>query len=74
MGACCSKCGVYTTNNKPESRDTTHTGDTPKLSRLQQKDSFSNGKVHTNGNGLAGKGGERDSGLATPTTGDTCHR
>ena len=70
MGGCCSKCGVYTTNNHQEKLNTRHTGDTPKLSRLQQRNSFSNGKAPTNGNGVV----QSDPGLATPSTEDTCQR
>ena len=87
MGGCCSKCGVYTTNNSPRNK---HTGDTPKLSRLQHKDSFVGGKAQqtngstkngVNGGGGAGSGGsvverrgETDSHPATPSPADTCER
>ena len=79
MGGCCSKCGVYTTSNSPRNK---HTGDTPKLSRLQHKDSFVGGKSpQTNGatknGGLAAEGGrkgETDSQAATPSPPDTCER
>ena len=76
MGGCCSKCGVYTTSNSPRNK---HTGDTPKLSRLQHKDSFTGGKTaETNGSskngGVVGRKGETDSQAATPSLADTCER
>ena len=78
MGGCCSKCGVYTTDKSPETRGAA-TGDTPKLSRLQHKDSFSNGKAQANGTakngGVGHEMGQADSGaVATPSSGDTCER
>ena len=82
MGGCCSKCGVYTTDNSPEQKAPRYTsgttGDTPKLSRLQHKDSFSNGKTQANGsakNGaVGGKMGQSDNGQATPSASHTCER
>ena len=75
MGGCCSKCGVYTTSNSPRNK---HTGDTPKLSRLQHKDSFAGGKSQQSG-GSVGQNGvverrETDSHPATPSPANTCQR
>ena len=39
MGGCCSKCGIYPLKSDIKG-DSVKTGDTPKLSRLQHKESF----------------------------------
>ena len=41
MGGCCSKCGIYPLKSGHDIKgDNVKTGDTPKLSRLQHKESF----------------------------------
>ena len=74
MGGCCSKCGIYPLLS-PTSRDNLKTGDTPKLSRLQHKESFSNGHIKTNGtSGGHGANGEKNGGepmgVTTPRSED----
>ena len=64
MGGCCSKLNISGPGASSKGLETdvdkTRTGDTPKLSRLQHRESFGNGVVKSNG----------DTGLtqgATPT-------
>ena len=68
MGGCCSKCGNYLLGT-PQGE--AQGGDTPKLSRLQHKESF-NGpqKVLTNGHENGDVKTAPDAGDATPKKGD----
>ena len=57
MGGCCSKLNISGPGASSKGLETdvdkTRTGDTPKLSRLQHKESFSNGHVKKSENGAA---------------------
>ena len=70
MGGCCSKLNISGPGSSSKGLETdvdkTRTGDTPKLSRLQHKESFSNGHtVKKSENGAAVTNGAPG---ATPST------
>ena len=71
MGGCCSKLNISGPGSSSKGLETecdnVRTGDTPKLSRLQHKESFTNGRVKTGDQALVTSNG---GGLgATPCTG-----
>ena len=71
MGGCCSKLNISGPGSSSKGLETdcdnVRTGDTPKLSRLQHKESFTNGRVKTGDQALVTSNG---GGMgATPCTG-----